>query len=120
MARDRFGNPRGIGGDLVESTFVIHAYGSSIIAKKLKMKLAPLDPEPPRVVDRGDGTYHLHLPGMRPCRPPKPFVAPYVEDVPCVGRSRSLGLHHDISTLPCRLASHASYQHRAHASFNPP
>ena len=82
ILRDRFGNRRPRGGDEVLATFALHAYGNSTLARRLKLKIAPLEPEPPKVVDRGDGSVAVHLPGTRPCRPPRPFVTPYVEDAP--------------------------------------
>ena len=84
VVRDRFGNPRTVGGDRVEVELRFTLYsGSSKMAQTLKAKLAPLDPKPPTVVDRGDGSYAVHLPGIRPCRAPKPAVTPcHEEDLP--------------------------------------
>ena len=59
----------------------LEAFSSSKLAQKLRRHLAPLDPEPSVVEDRGDGSYAVHLPGMRPRRPPRPAITPYEEDV---------------------------------------
>lgn len=80
LLRDEFGNPLNCGGDEVRAELVLRGFGPSKLAQKLQRHLAPLDPQPPTVVDHGDGSYGVHLPGKRPCRPPKPAVSPYEED----------------------------------------
>ena len=53
VLRDRFGNRRPHGKyEEVHAKFALHAYGDSSIARKLKMKIAPLEPKPPTIVDR--------------------------------------------------------------------
>lgn len=80
IARDAHGNRTGIGGDEVTATWRIEHLAKSKLAQRLRAHISPLDPYPPTIVDRGDGTYSIHLQGMRPCRPPKPAVNPNFEE----------------------------------------
>jgi len=80
IARDAYGNRTGVGGDEVSATLEMESLRGSKFASRLRAHLLPLDPDPPTIIDRENGTYCVRVPATRPVRPPKPLVLPHAEE----------------------------------------
>ena len=80
IARDAYGNRTGVGGDEVSATLEMESLRGSKFASRLRAHLLPLDPDPPTIIDRENGTYGVRVPATRSVRPPKPLVLPHAEE----------------------------------------